>query len=964
MADTAAPQQDEVVQLQDPSGQIASVTPQDAATLQQAGYSQLSPEQIAEQQRQEKFGSTGQQIITGLEGVGEGATFGLSTGLEKLAGVKPEDIRARKEENPGAHLIGQGLGLAGSSLIPGIGEANLLEKAGAGGAELAGLGAEAAGAHAAEAAAETARGLGMSAQETAQSINQAREVAMAPFSQTAKIGSKAVKYGIENMLVSGGDEVSKYMSDDPSQAEGGVGMAMANVGLSGLLGGTIGAGVGAISPLWKVGMSGRLGGILGAIRDKVGGVEGIVPEGLSQSLQDSGMELSPEIKAGLSDIPEIQKIVKDLDQSDATGSGQAFQKSMQNFRSQSADSLVQALGKTPEEVEGLASLSKADAGEAVKDAFVKEIKDRYKPIADEYGVTSNQFSKVPLVPEAKASIAEKLGQLGQEQGWIKSPSSPELKLLNTAIEELPLQENLQDLQNYQSRIGSQANAQGYNQGLSRAGELIKKVLRDSHAELLEGAVAKDSPELLERLKLNNASYKTHMDALDEVGSRLKPGRYSGTSSFLQAVKDMSPEQFIQRLGNENDAGLLKVLQKNHPAAAEALRDYKISNMLRAASFRAGEGQVINPQTLLKALDEKMSPEFRKFLLPDEVEPKVKAIQALLEHFNGMPHNFSNTARTLDRLWSSMPGSALALATMVAGHNPAIGFLVGGMTKILGRDAPDAIKLGLLKFLGSSEPMEAEGFKSMVDFISHTVKGETLASKAVKNIFKAGAQVGPEALSQKTIERLDEKLKEYQQNPRLLFNTAGKTAHYLPTHGTMLAQTAASSVNYLNSMRPVVAKQNPLDSDLEPSKTEKAQYDRALTIAESPLSVLSDVKDGSVTPKDITTMKTLYPGLYDAVSKKIFSEMVSAKSKDVVIPYKTRLGLSLFLGQPLDSTMTQAGILALQPKPNVSPQQQEQAQVGRHHGGGGGAHSMKNIGKLATMDQTPGQARQASKINQA
>jgi hypothetical protein len=80
-----------------------------------------------------------------------------------------------------------------------------------------------------------------------------------------------------------------------------------------------------------------------------------------------------------------------------------------------------------------------------------------------------------------------------------------------------------------------------------------------------------------------------------------------------------------------------------------------------------------------------------------------------------------------------------------------------------------------------------------------------------------------------------------------------------------------------------------------------------------------------------------------------NSMVNHLSKDNTIPYKTRLGISLFMGQPLDSSMKPMSILASQPQP---PQQIP--------GGAPGVknqkHSTQNLSKIAELDATPSQAK--------
>ncbi len=86
-------------------------------------------EVVPDSQSKLKYGTPMQQGITALEGAGKGATFGLSTKAEELAGVNPQDIAARQQENPMAAIGGEAAGTIGSMFVPGVGEGWLLGKA-------------------------------------------------------------------------------------------------------------------------------------------------------------------------------------------------------------------------------------------------------------------------------------------------------------------------------------------------------------------------------------------------------------------------------------------------------------------------------------------------------------------------------------------------------------------------------------------------------------------------------------------------------------------------------------------------------------------------------------------------------------------------------------------------------------------------------------------------------------------
>lgn len=156
---------------------------------------------IAPEVRSEKYGTLPEQLKTAAEGAASAATFGLSTGVEKALGVNPEDIKARREENPISHMLGQGAGLvASSALLPGGGAAGALTRAGTAVADAAGL-------------------------------------------AEAGIAAKAASQAAEVALFQGGDEISKRLAD-PNLT---VGDALAHVGTAALIGGAFGGGLGLAS---------------------------------------------------------------------------------------------------------------------------------------------------------------------------------------------------------------------------------------------------------------------------------------------------------------------------------------------------------------------------------------------------------------------------------------------------------------------------------------------------------------------------------------------------------------------------------------------------------------------------------------------------------------------------------------------------------------------------------------------
>lgn len=882
---------------------------------------------IAPEMQEEKYGTPGQQAIAGLEGAAEGASFGLSTGAERALGVNPEDIRARREENPGTHMVGQMAGLATSALIPGVGEANLLRAAGEAGAGAVGLGvAESAGA-------------------------------------LAKIGSAAVQGAIENMIFQGADETSKMLMKDPNQS---VQTAVLDTGLAGLIGGAVGGSATGVGNLWQETMADKVGGLLKAIRDKAGGIKGQLPDAMNDAIQKSGMDLAPEIRAGLSSDPELQEMFKTLEQSDTTKSGKQLQETYKNFRNEASENIAKSLGRDPSMVP---ELSHAETGKSIGKTLADEFKTQMDPIVDQYENIRTHYSDLPLDdtetvagligPKTTDSIADKLGELTAQEGWAVSPSSEIMGHVNRVLKEVPNLKTIKDLSSYISAVGDSMQSNPLNGSLMRAGGKIKGIMKEAEADVLGHAIgSEEGPEAIAAFANARKAYAQQSALKEALDSRLHvKGSTSGFAKNLSSMAQTDGEAVLRRLSGVGDADLLQFLSKNYPKTAELLKNYHLDNVVRQGLDKAKPGESINANAMIKSI-EKMSPELRAFSMSGEQLAKVKAVNAMLDQFNSYPHNFSNTARTVDKLMQHLPASALAIAAMITGHNPALALVLAPLTKYLGKDLPDATKLGLLKFLGSNKPIEAGAFKSMVDYMEATAKGESTLSKASKNLFKTGKTVVPTSLmpTERDRAKIDKHVTSLQGDPTPLFKVGEKVGHYMPEHAQAMGQTATTVTNYLNTLRPVETPALPLDKKPPVSPFAKAAYNQALNIAQQPLVVLDKVQQGTITPQDVQALSHMYPDLYKNMVGKINQEMIEAVNKGQVIPYKTKLGLSILTAQPLDSSMTSPSIMSAQPLPKPAPGPAPMGGMGKKPKRG-----TASLNKLPKSYQTPGQAAEADRV---
>lgn len=250
------------------------------------------------------------------------------------------------------------------------------------------------------------------------------------------------------------------------------------------------------------------------------------------------------------------------------------------------------------------------------------------------------------------------------------------------------------------------------------------------------------------------------------------------------------------------------------------------------------------------------------------------------------------------------GSYLGEKTDLPGMG-VVGALVGGSL------ASSVLPTILQPLLEKS--IDSRAFRHAIEFAEAAVKGRKLVNDSAANLFKAGGMSAMRYAvpDDKKLDKLDKQVDTINQTPQTLVNTTKSLSHYMPAQGDQAMGTAGRAATYLNSIKPKSIQQNPLDTPIEPSKAEMAAYRKQLAIAESPLTIMNGIKDGSLSPQDVHTLQTVSPATYQQMTAAIQKELVDKVAKDENIPLEMRQSLSLFLGHPIDNVVTPAGIQATQ-----------------------------------------------------
>lgn len=809
---------------------------------------------------EEKYGGVGQQLLTGVEGAAQGFAGPLATGAERLLskagvpGLTPEDQAGRKSANPWTHGIGE-LGGFGAGALTGTGEAALLEHAGA-------------------ALAPTAESIG-------------------------RLGSIAAKGAIEGGLIAGGDEISNRINNDPEQTAGSV---IAHVGLGSVLGAGGAAALGAIFPKW---MAEQKEPVEQAIQDFKNSVTGtVVDQGSMEPLRtiaDVGMETSseggkevmaaanrnqwPVLEGMVSDDRGVQMAEDSLLNAPPTIAAVGRRKLYQDASDAVTNDVQNTIGSS-------SGASETEVGNNLKQSLLQKLQDRYAPIKALYDAVEPYREAISLSDKSTGSLSGNLSKMAETM----APGLERYNFTKAWADKISGISNLKQLAELRSEMNKSAGpmtkdiAQDINERLNGVEErAIKRFAKTMKTDKANQAVS----QVLDNANKAKAGYRAFREQLQELGNNLGKKKIYGPQNFMDFLDNLNPQTLTRRLFNENNTEFAQYFAKEFPEEMASMREYQ-RGLIRQGAMKDGE---FNARKAVKSILE-MEPETRRLLFSPEEIQKVQDADTYLKSF---PKSFnpSGTAHeTAFRHFFESP-TASVIANLRDGA-------MLSYVKMMGRMAPGAEKeAGRITSLLGKATLEkdphAQAMKNSVQYLMSAIRGDRLLSQASRAVF-VGAL--PEIIdSDHDLGAVDKRVKEFSENPDLAENVGGHMGHYLPNHDIAIKGAAANAAGYLNSIRPSENKNAPLDKNRIPSSVEKSKYQRALKIANQPLTVLSLLKQGRLSPEDVNHLDNLYPGFANQMRSRVFEEMTNHQAKGNRIPYPTRIGLSHLLQQPLDSSIT-------------------------------------------------------------
>jgi hypothetical protein len=401
-----------------PDGQFGSIPAEQAFTAIQEGFKVASRH---DELKAEYGDSLGQQTLAGAEGALRGlVSRPIAEMIEEGLGSDAEARRFREEEYAKTAMTGEIGSLVGSALL--TGGSSLALKA----------------PMLAKAAQFTQAGV-LSKISSIAGVGEKASTAM-------KIGSLAARSMIENGIQQSGDEIGKRMFSDPGSS---VESSLLRIGAATALGGIIGGGFGAISPLWKATIGPKAEEKLAQVMRRIDGTPSVPVAELDDLAKTAEVEIPSSIRgAHAAEDPEAFALMRREKHANVEAD-------VTKFQEDTAKSVLKTIG---EPAERAATGDVATGGREAIETLKTSIRKKYAPLINEYETFKKQFSDVelpkgqdaielmniPAIPGAAEALHTEVYGLAQKMGYLED-GRVERGIVQTVLKRVAKAKNVNDL---------------------------------------------------------------------------------------------------------------------------------------------------------------------------------------------------------------------------------------------------------------------------------------------------------------------------------------------------------------------------------------------------------------------------------------------------------------------------------------------------------------------------------------
>ena len=215
----------------------------------------------------------------------------------------------------------------------------------------------------------------------------------------------------------------------------------------------------------------------------------------------------------------------------------------------------------------------------------------------------------------------------------------------------------------------------------------------------------------------------------------------------------------------------------------------------------------------------------------------------------------------------------------------------------------------VRALGTVERLASGAGDQITDAVRAFVRGSATAATRAATEAARRARIAATMGATTYQERVRE-LEEAQRNPRRAAEELARRVDGLesaPALRSAILATAARGRAYLEQVRPrprTPPGQIRPDAGALPSAEEMSRFLRIARAVDSPLSILSDLRDGDLTPEAVEALRQVHPRLYEEIRGAVIRELAQSGAS---ISYDRRIALGVLFNAPTDPALTPQAI---------------------------------------------------------
>lgn len=407
-------------------------------------------------------------------------------------------------------------------------------------------------------------------------------------------------------------------------------------------------------------------------------------------------------------------------------------------------------------------------------------------------------------------------------------------------------------------------------------------------------------DYLDEMFNNVSEFIPFFEKLQGVGDNIAQ-QQNIAQEMSNKIKELSGKNLNGRLSADDALEIMKQFgsTKNMVARADKLKELQ-------ASFAAS--QDLKPLEKLIKLNKVLGRS------TDEALEAARPYQQIHEKLKTLTKNDKETASLLNRIISR--GTKVATGAAFGGPGGAI--IGSALDSGMGFKGADAIRA--FDGLTAIERFSNKSFNRMEQSIENA--GRSLVSEKGKKAVTSYMAHRP----------LKEKREEFKKKSEHLAKMAvpEEAANFIeqkvgslpgaPQIQAAIGRRLIEQANFLRSKLPIdpLAGQSIFinNSQWTPSDFELAKYDRYEQAAENPQQVLDNIVKGEVSPEEIETLKTLYPGVFNKLQNRVINDIIENGAN---MSYQQRITIGTLFNVPSDPTLTPQFINAMQATYAETPQ---------------------------------------------